>query len=137
WGDPVPLGPQPRELVDLRLRADDARKLVVDDVGQRGQRIVVSRLGEHEVERRRPQRGGDRLAGVAGDPESRAWVAAWVLAQQAGNSETQVVPGLVGQQQRPRLIQKGVAVHSSSSTSGAPPATWSPSDTYKRATMPS
>ena len=99
--------------------------------------VVVARLGEHEVERRRPQRGGDRLAGVEGDPESRAWVTARVLAQQAGDPEHQVVPGLVDEQQRPGLIQKGGGVHSSSSTSSAPPATWSPSETCNRATTPS
>ena len=130
-------------VVDLGVRPDHARQLVVDPVHQLREARPRPAAGEQEVVGRRPHRCGNGLAGVVGHhPEALLTEAVGMLEQRAGDPEDQVVARLVGEQQRGGGVEEGLRVdraqniHSSSSTTVAPPATRSPSATCTSCTTP-
>src|SRR5581483_9583763 len=136
-------GPEARELVDFGPSADRTGEVVVDRLREGGERRRAARRREDEVVRRGAQRRAHGLVVLGRDPEARARPALRRVANAGGDAEDEVVAGLVRKQQRSGVAQERSRVldpphdHSSSSTSTAPPATCSPSETWSRRTTPS
>ncbi len=141
----MPPRPEGREGVHLGPRAGDTRKLFLDPVRERLERALAARPGKDEVVRRRLESCCDRFALAADDPEALLGMATRGRAERSGDPEDEVVPRLVRKQEWGRLGEEGAGVredanlhaHSSSSTSTAPPATWSPSATCTAVTVAS
>ena len=94
------------EHLDFRERGDDARELIVDRGGQRFERRVLAWPGENELVRCCPQRGADRGRAVLCEPEPVIRIVRGMVSERARDSEHQVVPRLVGQEQGRRGGQK-------------------------------
>src|SRR3954451_9691904 len=124
--------PELGEVVHLRNRGRDAGQIDVDRRNERCQRLRVTRLPDDDVVRR-----GLHCRGAVRDPEVRFGEEVRQVAHVARDSEHQVVPRLVGEQQRPGALEKLGRVHSSSSTSTTPLATRTPSLTWPARTVAS
>jgi hypothetical protein len=92
--------PGGREVGRLGHRADDARHLG-QRVGERDERARRGRPRQHEPERGRAQRRADDCAAMLDEPELVLAIERRLVAQRPGEPEDQVVPRLVGEQQRP------------------------------------
>ena len=96
-----------RERFRLRLRRDQAGRVIVDRFGKRLEHRVVARPGHDEVVRRRSERGADCLPAVLGQPEPVLGVVRRMVPQRSGDSEDQVVARLVGQEKRRSCLEEG------------------------------
>ena len=99
WRQPGPGRPALREGVDLRNGTGHAGKLgslSCERVRERHERIVIARSTDHEVVRRRLQRGSHDLASAVLDqPEAEFAVDGRMLVERAGDSQDEVVPRLI------------------------------------------
>ena len=98
--------PRAREGLGLGKRAGHARQRRPDRRREGLERPLVAGTGEDEVLRRRSQRRAGDVASIDDEPELVLVVEVRALPQRPRDAEDQVVPRLVGEQQRLRSLEE-------------------------------